>query len=709
MDVAAAPVATLHRAAMTRVEHRLSPLLTPRSVALVGASPRPGNTGLTIMGTLRRLGFQGPLYAVNPKATEAAGERCYPALADLPEAPDLAVLAVADARLEEALAEAIRAGARAAAIFGSCVIDEPGQPKLADRLAAMAREARIPVSGGNSMGFCHYEAGIRINSYPFNDREPGSITFLSHSGSVFGAIANHNHRIALNLAVSCGRELVTTVADYMDYALALASTRVIGLFLETVRDPEGFIAALVKAEARDVPVVLVKAGRTEQAARMAISHSGALAGSDRAFDAVCRRHGALRVETLDELAASMILLDGPRRAGPGALASIHESGGEREMVVDIAADLGVPFAAIGPETVGRLATRLDYGLAPENPCDAFGTGTDYDGVLRDCFAALLADPATALGVFFLDAQQGNSYSEGCVAACLAAAATTSKPVALATNYGAVNHHELALRVTRAGVPVLDGTIPALKAVRNAFAWRDWRARAPEPALASAPGVRERWRARLARAEPFDEAEGLALLADYGIPSPPHRVVASRADAIAAARAIGLPVALKTAAQGIAHKTDAGGVRLGLASTEAVGAAYDDLAARLGPRVLVAAMAGSGVEMILGLTTDPQFGTLVLVGAGGVLVEVMRDVRAILPGAGERETRAVIDGLALRPLLDGVRGRPAADVGAAVNAVRRLSALAADLSDLVAELDVNPLVVLPRGVLALDALVVPRRT
>lgn len=693
---------------MTRIDHRLSPLLTPRSVALVGASPREGNTGLTIMGTLRGLGFEGRLFPVNPKASEVAGERCYPTLEDLPGAPDLAVLAVAAGKLEESLAAVIRAGARAATIFGACVIEGDTRPALADRLSALAREAGIPVSGGNSMGFCNYEGRVRINSYPFNDREPGTMAFLSQSGSVFGAIANHNPRASLNLAVSCGRELVTTVSDYMDYALDLPSTRVIGLFVETIRDPAGFMAALAKAEARDVPVVLIKAGRTEQAARMAISHSGALTGSDQAFDAVCRRFGAIRVETLDELAAGMLLMNAPRRAGAGGLATIHDSGGEREMIVDLAADVGVPFATIGPATVAKLAARLDYGLAPENPCDAFGTGADYDGIMRDCFAALLADSATALGVFFLDAQQGNWYSEACVAACVAAAATTTKPVALATNYSAVNHHDLAVRLTHQGIPVLDGTIPALKAVRNAFAWRDWRARAPEPATTSDPEVRRRWRERLGRPAPFDEAEGLALLADYGIPSPPHRVVATRAEAIAAAEALGYPVVLKTAAPGIAHKTDVGGVRLGLATAETVGAAYDDVAGRLGPRILVAAMVGSGVELILGMTVDAQFGPLVLVGAGGVLVEVMRDVRALLPGADGREARGVIDLLALRPLLDGVRGRPAADVAATVKAVVGLAALARDLGDLIGEMDVNPLMVLPTGVVALDALVVPRR-
>ena len=687
---------------MHRIDHWLTPLLTPRSVALVGAS----RTVSTIMSTLRGLNFEGPLHPVNPRRDEIDGEACFPSLLDVPETVDLAVLAVADERIEEQLGLAIEAGARACAIFGSCVIDEAAEVPLAARLSAMAREAKLPVSGGNSMGYCNYEAGIRINSYPFKDRAPGTMTFLSQSGSVFGAITNNNARIDLNFAVSCGRELSVSVADYMDYALELPSTRTIGLFLETIRDPEGFVAALEKAERRGVPVVAVKAGRTEKAAKMAVSHSGALAGNDMAHDAVFRRYGLLRVDTLDELAASMLLLNGRREVGAGELATIHESGGERELVVDLADDLGVPFTEINSETVAKLAARLDFGLAPENPCDAFGTGHDFDGMLRDCFQALVDDPRTALGLFFLDLQQESDYSEACAAACFAVRNNTTKPVALATNYGAVNHHALAARLTADGLPVLDGTIAALKAARNAFWLRDWRGRptdAPRPGDAT---VRERWRERLATGSPFDEAEGLALLADYGIAIPESRIATTKTEAEASAAALGFPVVMKTAMPGIHHKSDVGGVKLGLGDGAAVAAAYDDLAARLGPRVLVEPMVKGGVELVLGITRDAQFGPLVLVGAGGVLVEVMGDVAALVAPASPWEVRRVLDGLAARKLLDGVRGGPPLDVEAVVEAVVRLSVLAADQGDVLGELDVNPLLVREKGAVALDALVVP---
>lgn len=689
-----------------RIGHRLSPLLTPRSIAVVGASPRPHSIARTLRETLAGFDFDGPVFAVNPRYEEIGGEPCYASLADLPQKVDLVVLSVSDARLEENLRAAIDAGAGAASIFGACVMEEDTAPALAERLSAMAREAGLPINGGNCLGFCNYEARINVNVAPFPGREPGGITLLAHSGSVFASITGSSERFGFNFTVSCGRELSTSVADYMDYALELDSTRVIGLFLETVRDPEGFVAALEKAEARGVPVVALKTGRSEAAARMAVSHSGALSGDDKAYDALFRRYGVLRVDDLDELAASLLLLEHGHRIGPGGIATIHDSGGERELVTDIAAGHGVPFAAIGPATIARLSEHLEYGLEPENPCDAYGTGKDHDSISRDCFSALLADDDTALGLYFLDVDQSNGYCLDLVEACKTAAATTTKPVALVTNYSGVDHRELAVELTRAGIPVLDGTRPAMKAVAGAFAWRDWRAEASLRGGHVANPKAQSWRARLADDTPLDEAEGLALLADYGIGVPQHRVVTGRDEAIAAAAELGFPVVLKTAVAGIAHKTEVGGVKLGLADADAVAAAWEDLATRLGPRVLVAPMAGEGAELVLGMVSDPQLGPMVVIGAGGILVEILADSVTLVAPAPRHEVEKVLGGLRVSRLLDGVRGRPALDRGAAVDAVVGLSRLAADLGDLLAEMDVNPLRVLPQGVIALDVLVVP---
>lgn len=399
----------------------------------------------------------------------------------------------------------------------------------------------------------------------------------------------------------------------------------------------------------------------------------------------------------------------PRPFVTGSVATIHESGGERELVADLAADIGIPFAAINGATKAKLAARLDYGLDPVNPLDAFGTGNDYGGILRDCFLALLEDPDTAIGMFFLDMQQDNLYSETCIQACLDAAAQTPKPVVLATNYAALNHQRRAVEVTRAGVPVLDGTVPALRAVRHALDYRDFRLRpkisAPTPPSAA---VSQRWKERLARGRVLSEAEGFALLADYGIPVLPYRLIYTLAEAKQAAAALGYPVVLKTAMPDIAHKSDVGGVKLNLGDEAAVEEAFLDLNQRLGSHVLVTRFAPGGVELVLGLKMDPQFGPIILVGAGGTLVEFMRDVQAALAPLDEAGALRMIDRLKLRRLLAGLRGGAPSDIEALTRTIVRLSALAIDLKDHLAEIDINPLLVKPQGCAALDALVVPAK-
>lgn len=686
-----------------RIAHRLQPLLVPSSVAVVGATSREHATGRSVLETFRDLAFDGPVYLVNPRYREIDGHVCHPSLVDLSDSVDLAVMVVSDTRVEDQVTAAIEAGVRAVAIFGSCVVPGDREPALAERLEAMLREADIPSIGVNCMGFCNYEAAIHVNSYRFPQIEPGHITVLAQSGSVFGCLAGS--RLKPNFAASVGRETSATVVDYMDYALELGTARVLTLFLETIRDPQGFEAVLEKAQAKDVPVVALKAGRSDMAARMAVSHTGALAGDDRTIEAVFRKHGVLRASTIDELIATSLLLARARDVGDGALATIHDSGGEREMICDLASDLGVPFAVIGEKTRTRLAERLDYGLDAENPCDAFGTGVDHDGVMRDCFAALMDDPSTALGAFFLDVSQHNSYSRACANACLAAASTTTKPVALITNHSGTDHHELAWDFTHNhDLPVLDGSVPGLKAVSRAFWRRNWRRRPAEAPVRPNMDRVLRWRERLHDA---DEATGLALLEDYGIATPRHAIVDSEEGARKAAGEIGYPVVLKTAMPGITHKSDVAGVVTGLVDDAGLIRAWRTMARTLGRRCMVAAMAGDGIEAMVGMTRDPQFGPVVLAGAGSVLVELLDDVIAYRPPVSRLEVEETLAGLKFTRLLEGWRGRAAFGSGALVDAVMKMSTLALELGSHLDALDINPLLITDRGAVALDALVVPR--
>jgi acyl-CoA synthetase (NDP forming) len=403
----------------------------------------------------------------------------------------------------------------------------------------------------------------------------------------------------------------------------------------------------------------------------------------------------------------MLLLSHDRRVRKGGLATIHDSGGERELLIDQADDYGVRLAEINETTRDRLTATLEYGLEPINPVDAWGTGNNYEGIFRECLTAIAQDPDTAIAAICAETRTGNTLHEDYGRIAEYARAHSEVPVIMLNNVGAIGDDDLTVRLCSAGIPVLTAMGPGLFAIRSAFWLRD-RALLPKHTPRSAPpGLRQKWQKRLSEPRALDEAEGLALFAEYGVPVLPHRVVDNADAAIAAADAIGGPVALKTATPGILHKSDVGGVRLNLAGADAVRAAYADIAGRLGPRVLVMKMAGKGVEMAFGMVEDIHFGPVVMVGAGGILIELMKDRRVALPSFGAEEARRVINRLKIRPVLDGVRGGRPADVPALAEALSAFSAMVADLAGLVHEIDVNPVIAGPDFCVALDALVIPK--
>ncbi len=692
---------------MTEAGHRLDPLLRPASIAFVGASIRPNTPGNTMVRAAAMDGFRGRLYAINPKYDAVEGVPCFPDLASLPETVDHVVLGVANDYLEDNLLAAVLHGAKAVTIFASCDLTGAANDGLADRLARIAEDAGIVICGGNGMGFCNPGIGLRVSGYASDlAMKPGGVALITQSGSAFSALAYNDQRLKFSLCVSSGRELTTTAADYVDWALDQPATKVVGLFLETARKPREFARCLEKADSRGIPVVVLKVGRTELSAGFAASHSGAIAGDDGAYEALFTRWGVVSVDTLDQLAANLLLFSAGRPAASGGLASLHDSGGEREMVADLAARAGVPFATISETTREDLRLHLDSGLQPANPLDVWGSGSDFETHVEACMDAMLADPDTAVGVLFQDIRDGSYIAEGFTRAVIRSRAKTGKPVAVVSNYATVNHRALALATTEAGVPVIDGTDEGLHAIRNLLAFRDRRSLQHTYPPAVPRGIRERWRTRLGQGLPFDESEALALLADYGIATPHSIRANTSAEVLQAARDIGFPVALKTAA-GIQHKSDQAGVVLGLADETALGRSYCDMSARLGPQVLVAAMAHKGVEIAFGLIRDEQFGPYLVVASGGIWIEILKDRAVALPPLSFEQARALVGRLRASPLFDGARGMPPADKPALYAALARFSMLAADLGDLIDEMDVNPLLVSDRGCVAVDALVVGR--
>ena len=683
----------------------LRAMLEARSVALVGASQRQGTPGNRMVRQLRVGGFTGTAAAVNPKYDEVEGLACYPTLEEVPFVPELVLLGVGNRLLEEQMQAAAELGARGVVVFASGLEDPPREPPLTERLRRIAREAGMVICGGNCMGFVDVERGLRALAFEERaDLEPGGVAWISHSGSAFTALLHAERGIRFNLAISSGQELTTTMADYVHYALERDSTKVISLYLETVRDPENFAAALEAAAGRDVPVVALKVGSAAVSAPLITAHSGAIAGDAAAYEALFDAHAVARVGTLNEMADLLELLGAGRSAAPGGLAAIHDSGGERAHLVDAAVGLGVPLARPSEETLRRVTARLEPGLPAVNPLDAWGTGNDAYRIFLDCSRLLAEDPDTGAFAYVVDLHSEDAEKNH---AWVAEQVwnSTGKPFAVVCGISSAIQPGAAKQLRAAGVPVLEDVASGLRAFRHLFERRDARALSPlSPPDPPPTHVKQRWREALKARARLPEAEALAMLADYGVPVA-RTVAATDLDGVlGAAGSLGYPVALKSATT--SHKTEQGGVMLGLDDGDALAAAYREMAGRLGPAVAVQEMVEPGVEMALGVVCDPQFGPLAMVAAGGVLIESLRDRRLAIPPVDEARARRIIDRLRARPLLDGVRGAPAADVTALAQAVAHLSLLARDLGDLIVALDVNPIIVHPHGCVAVDALVEP---
>ena len=686
----------------------LEPMLSPRSIAIVGASDRTGSFGRSTLEQTIAGGFTGEIFPVNPRLSDVLGLRCYPSLADLPHPADLVVLVVANDALESQLDLVGRTGCKSAVIFASGYLESDHEPPLTERLAAIARSYGLPLCGANCMGFVRPAAATHATWYKAGALRSGGIGFISHSGSIFLTLSSNDPRFALSLGVSPGQELVVSAADYLHFMLEDEQTRAVALFLETVRDPDGFSAALEKAKDRDIPIVALKIGRTEKSALLAKSHSGALAGNDAAYEALFDRYGVVRVRTIDELASTTMLMAQPRRVFQGGLGAVLDSGGARGLFIDLAHDSGIKFAEISGETEGRLRNVLEYGLEPVNPVDAWGTGNNAGAIFEECLQAVADDPDTGLAILMSDITNDEDPANASFAELVRNVQTRSnKPVVLGLHWSQHRSKQVSRSLADAGVPVLDGVENALLAIKHAFEYRDFRA-LPTGCLPTSPNatIISRWRHRLGEGRELDETESLELLRDYAIPVPSNEIVSTADQAVVAAERIGWPVALKTAMPGIRHKSDVGGVRLNIRTAEAMRDAFHEMASCLGPRCAVAAMAEKGVELALGVVRDEQFGPVVLIGSGGTLIEVLRDRQAALPPFDENWARRLLDRLSLRSLLDGHRGEPPADIVSLLTVIARFSKLASDLGDLISEMDVNPVIVSSRGVIAVDAITIP---
>jgi acetate---CoA ligase (ADP-forming) len=690
-------------------------MLEARSVALVGASPRPGSLGNRMIDEVARSTSRPRTYLVNPRHEKIGGTTCYPSLTALPEPVDLALLAVPDGALEEQVKVAADATVRSVVIFGSAFDNHRNE--LRDRIAAIASNAGMPVCGAGCMGFVNVARGLRAIGYVEPDPLPrGPVGLVTHSGSVFSALLRTRRAFGFTVAVSSGQELVTPAAAYARYALSLPETKVLALVLEAIRDGPALTSVLAGAADRNVPVVLLAAGASDGGKAMVAAHSGALAAGDGAWQALASGYGVRRVGDLAELADTLELFCA-RRAKPGTgLATVHDSGFERAHVADVAASLGVGFAPISAATRQRLATVLDPGLEPANPLDVWGTGRDTQELFTRALSALAEEPAVGAVALAVDLVPELDGDDSYPNAALAAAERTAKPVAVLASVPAAIDQVAAARLRDGGVPVLESTRSGLLALRHLLAPP---AVPPPPPPPADTARRDRWARLLTTGRPattrlgpgaarLTGADQLALLRDYGIPAVRALPARTLDEALAAAAAIGYPVAVKTDEPGIHHKSDVGGVHLGIACPAELTRAYTALADRLGRRATVCEMAAPGQEVIIGMARDQALGPLIVTGAGGVLADYFPERSIAPPPVTPAAAGAMISRLRVAEVLAGVRGSPPCDVDALTDAIVSLSVLACELGDLLDAFDVNPLICGPSGVVAVDALAILTR-
>jgi acyl-CoA synthetase (NDP forming) len=691
--------------------HWLKRMLSPETIAIVGASERSDSLASITYRQLLANGFRGTVYPVNPKYDSLHGLDCYASLAELPGPPDLVIYAISGLALEQSFDQALTLKVGGIVIYAANYIENDSQPSLPERLRQKARAAGVPVCGGNSMGFYNYDHKVMVSfDQPPANRPPGHIGMILHSGSGMTYLANNDARFCFNYVIASAQETNASVGDYMDYLLQQPSTRVIALLLETVRDVPAFIAALEKARDKSIPVVITRLGRTEKSAQLAMSHSGAIVGDHEAFVALCRRYGVVLCRDADEMIVSAMLFAAGFRVDGGGLASMLDSGGMREQMIDLAEDHGIRFAEISDATAAVLRAHLETGLDAVNPMDGMGSlGRNTGQTYLECGKALMDDPDSGLLSFEFEFRDGFSHYPELFEVTRQLADYSAKPLLLINSCSFTSISQTAAELTWQGIPVINGIDVALRALRNLM---NYQHQSPADSDAGAfdfqPAAIADWSRRIAAATHLDELSSLEMMSSFGMPVVASRLVENPRQLRAAGDACGWPVVLKTAQPEITHKSEQNGVVTGLADQAQLHAAYQALCAKLGARALVMPMVAAGVEVSLGMKNDAHYGPMVIVACGGVLIELLAERAFRLAPVDRRQAASMIDELRLARLLAGIRGQPAVDREALVDLIVRFSALVLEFRDMIAEMDLNPVIVNQDGATIVDALVIAKQ-
>lgn len=679
-----------------------------------------------IRTALRGIGYDGDVFYVNPRGGTAHGEVLHPSVGDIGAVPDLVyVMTAADASLA-AITQAAQLGTRSAIILSSGFAETgPAGLRAQEAIAEVARAHDMAILGPNTLGFANpARRTVLMPMQPGDDLTAGAIGVVSQSGNMAVQIMNlaRSFDVGLSLLVSTGNELNVTAIDVLDYLIADESTRVITLFLEAVADPAAFRAACLRAREAGKPVVALKVGRSEAAARSALAHTGALVGDDAVISAVFAASGVIRVESMEDLltTADAFVHAGPIRGRNLAVVTI--SGGACDLAADAADALGLRFPAFEDATIGQLRELLPDYATPQNPLDATGAAVADAPLFGAALTTVAADPAVDVIVAIGEIEHhapDSSWGLESITAMTAAARQAPRPVLIAnTTIHTISPGTRAVR-QELGVPsVFGGMERVLAAVARLADWSAAPGTYPQarparpPGSAPLPGDPGR-----SRTGTWSEPAARQLLEQAGVPVVPAVLAASPEDAAAAAGRFGTPVAVKIASPDIVHKTEAGGVLLDRDGPAAVlAAAREVLAAarRHAPEasidgILVSPMQPDGVDLLAGVIRDPAWGAVLAIAMGGIWAEALGDVRRVALPCDRDAIEAAIRGLRGAPVLLGARGGPAASLPALVDAIGALADLAVSLGDDLVAIEINPLRVFADRAVALDATVQWRPT
>lgn len=698
-------------------------LFHPAAVAVVGASADESSISGQPLKFLRQHGYAGTVYPVNPKYTELGGVPCYPDIASLPAAPDVALVAVAAKRVPDVLRQCGEKGVPFAIVLtsGFAEIGDEGARAQAE-IVAIAQQYGLGVIGPNCQGMMNIAEDIYIGfGAPFGQQyRKGTVSLTSQSGAFGNAVLMLAEQEGLGFRhyLSTGNESCTTTLDLLDYFIDDAGTEVIAAYVEGFKDAHRVVALGRKALAAGKPVLVWKVGNSDAGAKAAASHTANLGGAPALYRAAFRQAGMIEVSDVTDLADCAHALLTRRLPQGNRIAVITLSGGAGILMADRCAEAGLTLPELAPATLEKLRAIVPAFAGLNNPIDLTAGIFDDPAMFRAALRLIAADPNVDMIGMPL-AAVGGKIGTLLATEIVALARETDIPIMVAWN--------ASQESTRDGYAILaDGGVPCYRTpVRCARGfgalWQYAQARRRleeiqrEEALAiERPALREVF---AGRTQDLAEFEAKRVLADYGIPVTREALATSRDDAVRHASAIGFPVALKIQSADIPHKTEAGGVRIGVADAAAVAQAYDEIVANARAHVpdakidgvLVQEMVSGGTEVILGVNNDPLFGPAIMFGLGGIFAEVLKDVSFRLAPLTRSEALEMIREIRAFKVLDGARGRPKADVDALADALLRLSALAIDRRADVGELDINPLFVLAQehGVKAGDALIKPR--